>query len=259
MKSTSGRRRVSRLLDSIAFLALALVLAWLAGTSIVRQTHYVDLYRAARTLERGQKLSLAAVERRSNDIERLIATRDCDDASLRSGVTLSLAAIERRNPALDFEGWAEALERGRQLLRVAAACSPHRGGFWARLAVVERLIAASPGRVVPLAALSIRLAPAELGVIRTRFQLWRTASTWMPADASAPLQADMRTILRQAQLTDIRQMIGNSAALKQLAGREALQMDGERQTELARLRFNEAAGAKRANRPRFDLLDKPRP
>lgn len=239
--------------------ALALAMAWLSWSSIAHQAGLADLYQAASAVEEGQRPDDGLLGRRRADLAAIVARGDCDDQTLRAAVTVALADIDRQNVARDYDGWAAAVAGAERLQRHAVACSPHDGNFWARLAIVERMIAAAPARLAPLMAMSARLSPAELGVLEARFQVWRTGADWIVAAAPGALADDLRTVMTEAQLYDVKRILGKASGPLQAAARrvaEALPVD--RRTELKRTGLFNDRQSRPKPAPTFDLLNSAR-
>ncbi|WP_156418114.1 hypothetical protein [Aureimonas sp. AU4] len=115
-----------------------------------------------------------------------------------AAAVVSLAVLLTHDQVIDYDGWAAAASQALAALGHELVCAPTDGIAWARLALAERLISASPTRLVALLDESFRLARADPSALITRIAVVRSLPAFTLPEVAAIRRADITTVLGQA-------------------------------------------------------------
>lgn len=115
-----------------------------------------------------------------------------------AAAVVSLADLMTHDQVADYDGWSAAASLALAALKHELGCAPTDGVAWARLAIAERLVSASPNRLAALLTESFRLAPADPSALISRVAVVRSLPTSQLPDVAAIRRADIATVLGQA-------------------------------------------------------------
>ncbi|WP_181703188.1 O-antigen ligase family protein [Chthonobacter albigriseus] len=186
--------------------ALCLLLAWHAGTRFLEDGRTASLRKLSDALWRDSLVPPEVIAEFAAGAVQA-GTTSCRPTVARPAMIVQLAHLQLQDEAKDYDRWAKALDDTRAVLRHSLACNPTNGDAWARLAMVENVIADNPERMARLMALSVRNAPYEPAAIYARLEFWSTARRVHYEAARASFMHDLRVAMLRIDLKDTRKIV----------------------------------------------------